>query len=81
MIIDFLIQDQDLSTVHKIYTAGRGETKRKIRCTEIIPITVNKVDGMKVSKSTVESIVDDDGKIVRLLFNGKIKYAFFLTTL
>ena len=71
MLIDFLIQDPDLFTIHKIYTAVRGPTKRTIRCIDIIPIIVNEVDGMKVSKSTVEPIVDEDGTIVRLVFQGK----------
>ena len=80
MIIDFLTQDDDLLTLHKEYTAGRGENKRTIRCIKVIPITANKIDGMKISTSTVESVVDEDGNMVRLIFHGKyILYDLFLT--
>ena len=71
MLITFSKQDE-LFTIKKTYK-HRG---KDYRCIEIIPISVNLVDGMTKKESSVNPVADTTGTVVRLEFNGIYKRTF-----
>lgn len=79
MLSDYFKQDVQLFTLTKTYTPtpAKGQARQEIQCTAILPITVDRVAGLKKKDSSVVPIADESGEVTGLLVTG-IKASKFL---